>query len=237
MCHLLWRDEDSRPTKVTFFQYPIVNLVGRLAVVEDPPRHRHVEALGSRSEVVRRGLKRRLWPISGSFVFCYGVVAVAWPNVHLLAQMLDHLLEGVVMVALRRQLLLRVVRRVRRRALPAVHAALRNARVEVPDEARVVEALVFDSAVLVGRLILVPEQRVPLSFRGNGVFVVAVVGGPSVGEILVVRLVFVNVVEVVREVAVVHRRRVTVQRSSADALKAEKVRNVCEQTNEAWLTG
>lgn len=88
--------------------------------------------------------------------------------------------------------------------MPAVDAALRNARVEVPDEARVVKAFVFNSSVFVVRVIIVAEQRVPLSFRGNCVFVVAVVWGTGVGEILMVRLVLVNVVEVVREEAVVH---------------------------------
>lgn len=138
-------------------------------------------------------------------------MAVAGPHVHLLAQMLDQLLDGVVMVTLRREFFFRVVGRGGRRALPAVDAALRNARVEVPDEARVVEAA-FGSDVLVVRLMLVAEQRVPLSFRGYGIFVVAVVlRGPGVGEILVIRFVLVDVVQVVRKEAIIDWRGAAIQ--------------------------
>lgn len=119
-----------RAIRFTFFQNLIVDLVGGLAVVEDLPRHhRHVQAFGARAEVVRLRLRRQV-TLLRRVILVDRVVAVARPDVNLLAEVLDHLVDRVMVVTLRRQLLLRVVRRVGRGpagVVTTVDAALRNA--------------------------------------------------------------------------------------------------------------
>lgn len=70
---------------------------------------------------------------------------------------------------------------------------------------------------------MVAEQRVALRFRRDGEVVLAVVLiSAGVGEVLMVRFVLVDVVEVVWEVTIVDGRRMSIQRPTANALKRFK---------------
>lgn len=86
----------------TFFQDLIVDLVSRLAVVEDPSRCCHVQTFGARAEVIGSVLRRRRATILRDLILIDRVVPIARPNVNFLAKVLDHLLNRVIVLALRR---------------------------------------------------------------------------------------------------------------------------------------
>lgn len=69
---------------------------------------------------------------------------------------------------------------------------------------------------------MIAKQRIPLSFRRDKEFVLAVAVvliGTGMSKILMVGFVFVNVVEIMRKISAIDRRRVSIERSASDTLK------------------
>lgn len=201
----------------TFFQNLIVDFISGFTIVENRARHCNVQALWPWSEVVDTRLWSRSTATFGDFILVYGIVTLSRPDMHFLAEIFDYLMDRVVMMAFRCELLLWVVwRGWSWSASPTVNTVLWNAWIEVADETWVVETIsrratsVFFVA-FVNRILLVAEQRVSLSFRCNGKFIMAVILiCTRVCEILMVGFVLVNIIEIVRKITVVNRRRMTV---------------------------
>lgn len=210
----------AQQTLFTFFQNPIIDFVSRLAVVENSPRHCHVQAFWSRSEVFWRFLCwfwSRKTSIFGDFVLIDGVMAVSWPNVNFLAKRLYHFVDWIVVMTLRSQFLFWAIGRGSGRSTgTTVNAALWNARVDILDKTWIIKTITWWLGV--------PEQRVAIGFGSYGELVVAVVLiCTRMSEILVVGLILVNVVEIVREEAAIGWRWSPIEWSTTNALKIQLI--------------
>lgn len=135
------------------------------------------------------------------------------------------------MMSLGGQFLFRVIRR--RGCRPAriistIDTALGNAAVEISDEARVVKPITgcmtsVSLAMFVhGVHYLIAKQWISLSFRSDGIFIMAVILiCSSVREVLMVGFVLVDIIEIMRKVSVSDWWRPSVQRSTTNALKKQ----------------
>lgn len=145
-------------------------------------------------------------------------MTASWPHMNLLSQMLNHFMNRIVMMTFGWKFFFRIIRRGgcwTAGVVSAIDTILRNARVEVFDKGRIIKSILWRKAevpsLLVSWMHLVPEQRVPLGFRCNCVFIVAVILICSgVRKILMVRFVFINVVEIMRKESGMNRWRMTV---------------------------
>lgn len=209
------------PPRFTFFQDFVVNFVGRLAIVENSSRHRNVQALRAQAKAIG---KLRLWCRHASIMFCglvlvNGVVTISRPDVNFLPEVLNHLLDR--MIAFRRKFFLRAIRGSSRGySGSAVNTALRNAWIQLSNKTRIIETIFHETDITELINLMTSEQFLALGFGCDGEFVVAVILiCSSMREVLMVRFVFVNVIEIPRKISVVDRRLLPVERSASNALK------------------